>query len=314
MAARFLLLVLPAFSAEFRAVLTTADQIPDGYPVVVLQLGHSRDQESARSIRKSAKSLYYWIEVARNAELANAHPEWMASLQGHQQWRRLFPAFPSPGEGVAVKNFPWVPILYKEAFDAHLERISRLLAPLPQPDGIFLNDLQGAPSACGCGNDLCRWTSDYGPIRSATPLGKDAAARFVEAVKKRAPRAEIIPVWTTECEHEDKATRCADVGCFAGLCWREWTAQLMPLAAVSPRIAVLALRRTLGRRDAAWVGRAIQSFEKMPPQRAGQGIAAARIIAVVEKGEPGPTGTAGWIEAAVPLDQGWSPWLGNASK
>ena len=34
----------------------------------------------------------------------------------------------------------------------------------------FLNDLQAAPSACGCGNTFCRWTPDYGPIRTATEL------------------------------------------------------------------------------------------------------------------------------------------------
>ncbi|MBP85683.1 MAG: hypothetical protein CMJ64_03040 [Planctomycetaceae bacterium] len=101
-------------------------------------------------------------------------------------------------------------ILNKEPFQQQLQRVEKLLADRAQPKGVFLNDLQGAPSACGCGNHLCRWTTDYGKIRTATRLGNDAPAAFVVAVKKLLPQSNVIPVWTTECEEHDTArTVCA---------------------------------------------------------------------------------------------------------
>ena len=233
-----------ASGADFRGVLT--DKVPtrtDRYNAVVLAL-NSRTAALAREIRGD---LYYWIEVGRNPEFADAHPEWMASLQGHPEWRRFFPAAPAAGDGEVIKNYPWVPISYQETFAAHLARIRNLLADLPKPKGIFLNDLQGPPSACGCGNNLCRWTADYGPIRTATPEAKDAAARFVKAVKQIAGGVKVIPVWLTECEKEDKQERCANVGCFEGACWREWRAQFAPLSDVAGEIGVLAAHQLMGR-------------------------------------------------------------------
>ena len=129
----------------------------------------------------------------------------MASLQTHDEWRRFFPDLPSLAANEVAKTYPWVPILSREPFTAQLDRIKRLLASRPKSELVFLNDLQGAPSACGCGNPLCRWTSDYGQKRTTTPLGDDAATLFVNAVKKTVPESAVIPVWTTECEQHDGA-------------------------------------------------------------------------------------------------------------
>jgi hypothetical protein len=60
-----------------------------------------------------------WIEVARNPKLATAHPRWMAALGSHEDWQKNFPKFPEPGVAEVAKAFPWVPISYREAFDAH---------------------------------------------------------------------------------------------------------------------------------------------------------------------------------------------------
>ena len=117
-------------------------------------------------IEQAGLPLHYWIEVARCPELADAHPNWMASLQGHPEWRRLFANPPTPGDNEVVKTYPWVPILARETFDAQFARIRELLKDRPQPAGLFLNDIQGSPSACGCGSHLCRWTSDYGKLRT----------------------------------------------------------------------------------------------------------------------------------------------------
>jgi len=41
------------------------------------------------------------------------------------------PKFVEPKKDEVVRNYPWVPIVYQEAFDAHLQRISTLLSSLP---------------------------------------------------------------------------------------------------------------------------------------------------------------------------------------
>ena len=135
---------------------TDADQLrslkAEHYNAVVLALdgaNATKELEAARAIGAAGFDLFYWIEIGRNPALADAHPEWMASLQGHGEWRRFFPKFPQTKKGEVVKNYPWVPVLYGEAFPAHLARVRRLLEGKPTPRGVFLNDLQAAPNACG---------------------------------------------------------------------------------------------------------------------------------------------------------------------
>jgi len=301
-------MTLPATAQppRFRGILITAEQAAaerlrahrkDGANAVVLALSDDdagRSREAARRIIDAGFSLHYWVEIGRNPALADAHPEWMASLQGHPEWRRHFPGAPRPEAGEVIKNYPWVPVLSEEASQAHLRRLALLLEDMPSPSGIFLNDLQGAPSACGCGNLLCRWTADYGPIRTATGLGNDAAARFVRAARGLAPKARIIPVWTSECEEQDREQECAGVGCFRGLCWKEYTAQLMPVASEADTLAALLPYRALGRdlprygAPAGWIGQALRSFSEMPPRHQGSAIPAGRLIAVLQGWEVSP--------------------------
>jgi hypothetical protein len=325
---------------QFRGVLLTAGQAEprrleqcrkDGATAVALNLADGEAAETtrraARRIREAGLALYYWIEVGRSPALADAHPEWMASLQGHPEWRRHFPRAPQPGPGEVVKNYPWVPILFREAFDAHRQRIEALLRDRPPPKGIFLNDLQAAPSACGCGNLLCRWTADYGPLRTATPLPSDAAAKFVAAVKMLALGARIIPVWTTECEEHEMAEGggCAGVACFTGACWYEYTKQLMPLARECETLAALLPYRAFGRNDprygptAGWVKQALQSFVEMPPKRDGESLPVHRLIAVLQGWDVSAaerqaqiqraeeSGAAGYLLSLMKIEQGWEP-------
>lgn len=305
----------------------------DGYNAVVLHLrdeaSEQENQNAAQQVLKSGLGLYYWIEVGRNATLAKAHPEWMASLQTHPEWRRHFPKFAQPATNQVVKNYPWVPVLYKETFDVHRERVEVLLEDLPRAQGIFLNHLQGAPSACGCGNHFCRWTADYGPIKTATPLPEDAAAKFVVEVEKLMPGANVIPVWTTECAEHDgpKGAACDGVGCFKGACWKEYTAQLMPLARVSERIGVLLPLRDfpapLSRtgHHGEWQEYALKSFGEIVPARGGQAIPANRLIAILQGWDASraqqqtqirrseQAGVGGYILALAKLDQSWEPRL-----
>lgn len=292
----------------------------DGQPLEDLEA-------AARRIKAAGLELHYWFEIARQPALAAAHPEWMASIQGHPEWRRFFPAFPKEKENESVKVFPWVPVGYAESFNTHSNRLHQFLMRLPQPAGIWLNDLQGPPSACGCGHPLCRWTTDYGPKQTATVLGDDAAARFVRAVRVMAPAARVIPVWATECEAHDREELCAGVGCYAGRCWKEWTKQLMPLAEAAPTIGLLAIYKSLQRdqphygSEAAWLGKAVRSFQEMPPQRGGSAVPAERLMAIVqgwgvtEEELDAQTrhalaaGAGGVVIARAVIDQSWEPRL-----
>ena len=305
----------------------------DGTTAIVLLLsgGDQRAAEDAASerIRAAGLELHYWLEVAHCPELADAHPDWMASLQGHPEWRRLFSDPPTPGEDEVVKTYPWVPILSKESFDGQLQRMKRLLANRPQSTGVFLNDLQGAPSACGCGNHLCRWTTDYGKRRTTTPLKNDAPSKFVAEVRKLLPQSEVIPVWTTECEEHDGAADglCAGVGCFKGICWKAWTEQLVPVARDSSQIGVLlpykAFQRDLPiyRKPAGWITEAMKSFQTMPARYKQPPAPSSRLIAVLQGWDvtdqqiaqqisvASEAGAVGQIVAYTELDQSWSPKL-----
>ncbi len=299
--------------------------------VLLLRGGDQRAAEDAacERIRTAGLELHYWVEVAHCPELADAHPDWMASLQGHPEWRRLFSDPPTPGENEVVKTYPWVPILSKEPFDGQLQRVKRLLAGRSQPTGVFLNDLQGAPSACGCGNHLCRWTTDYGKRRTTTPLKNDAPSKFVAEVRKLLPKSDVIPVWTTECEEHDGAVDglCAGVGCFKGICWKAWTEQLVPVASDSSQIGALlpykAFQRDLPiyQKPAGWITEALQSFQTMPARYQQPAVPSSRLIAVLQGWDVSEqqiaqqisiaqeAGTAGHIVAFIELDQSWTPRL-----
>ena len=226
-----------------------------------------------------------------------------------------------------VKNYPWVSIHTRGAFAAQLARVRKLLAGRAKPGRIFLNDLQGGPSACGCGNTLCRWTTDYGPVRTAERLPADAAARFVKAVEKTVPDARVIPVWTTECEEKDGAKdgACAGVGCFRGACWKEYTAQLESLEKTSRRIGVLLpyqdFRRDLPRYgpEAGWVRQALGSFQSMPAKHRRRPVDGARLVAVLQGWDVSAddvraqiarareAGAGSYVVARTRIDQRWQP-------
>jgi hypothetical protein len=210
--------------------------------------------------------LYYWIEIARNERLADAHPRWMASLGMHDDWLARFANVRKPAKGEVAKCHPWVPIGYAEAFEAHLRRVEQLLERVPQNyRGILLNDLQGGPASCGCGNLQCRWAIDYGVPPTATQSGvDDAAARFVAVVRKLAPDKQIVPVWMTECEDGDlpadkspmgKTTGlCGSVACAKGTCPRVFAKQLGALLDAHAGPLGLLVAEDSSGRDASFYG------------------------------------------------------------
>lgn len=280
---------------------------------------------AGQRIATAGFELDYWIEIGRNPAFADAHPEWMASIQTHDEWRHRFPDLePTPSNAV-VKVYPWTPALYQETFQPHLDRVRALLRTLPAPRRLFLNDLQGAPSACGCGHPLCRWTTDYGPLKTATRLPDRAAADFVAAVKRFAPGSEIIPVWTTECEQADRDTVCGGVGCYTGACWREWTAQLQPVAVAGSVIGVLLPYRAFDRdlprygKPAGWIHNALKYFQTMPGRYGKDAVPVRQLLPVIQGWDVTSeqlatqlervkeSGAAGVVVAFSEIDQSWTP-------
>jgi hypothetical protein len=285
------------------------------------------ERAAAVAIQRAGFILEYFVQVARCPELARQHPEWMASLQGHDEWRRHFPDFPQPRPDQVVKNEPWVPILYREAWDAHCQRICALLAGKPIGRRLWLCDLQGAPSACGCGHPLCRWTADYGPQRTATPLGDRAAADLVRALHRRSPQTQTVPIFVSECEQADHQDVCCGIDCFEGRCWTEWTRQLDALSQAAPQIGVACFYKLFQRdlprygTEAGWVGEAVRAFAQMPPQRQGRGVEPQRLICVLQGWDVSESElraqieqaqraqAAGWLVVLAPIDQSWQPVL-----
>ena len=316
----------PASSAPMQGVLLEPDQatsrnlakyIRDGCNAAILLLDDRNsvedNQKAAARIKASGLELHYWIDVGRNQLLADAQPELMASLPANGGWRRHFPKFSSASS--EAKNYPWVPLGRKEAYDLHFERVDVMLEDLPFARGIFLNHLQGAPSACGCGNTACR--SFAHPEGSSAGLEPDAAARFVVAVSKLMAGAEVIPVWTTECAGNDPA--CGGENCEH--CWKDYAQQLGFLTDRVKRLGVLLpLHDKEGAADrSAWQETALKSYSTTLPARDGKAVEPGSLIAVVQgwdaseklveeqKQRARVAGAAGYIVARAKLDQRWGP-------
>jgi len=314
----------------------------EGFTAVVALLDEAHPADVYRSSASAAHAagvdLYYWIEVARNSALADAHPRWMASLGMHDDWRKRFPDAAPPKKGEVAKAYPWVPIGYAEAFEAHLQRIKGLLENVPaQYGGLLLNDLQGGPAACGCGNLQCRWAIDYGVSATATSHSvDDAAARFVKKVSELAPGKQIVPIWMTECEEldlpADKARGgittglCGSVACAHGTCpkafRKQWTALVNSHRGP---IGLLATQEACGR-DAefygsptGWIPAAVNYLDRTPVSADGQGLPHDRLWLVVQAAVKGNAGELASraearqlrphaiVAARVTLDQSYEP-------
>ncbi|TMP99786.1 MAG: hypothetical protein E6L09_08555 [Verrucomicrobia bacterium] len=295
-------------------------------------------QSCAKAADDGGLELYYWIEVGRNPRMAAEHPEWMASLGIHDDWLKRFPDAKPPGQGEVAKAFPWVSINYQEAFEAHLERIDRLVKVFPPNHaGVLLNDLQGGPSSCGCGNLQCRWATDYHvPATGAKFVDDDAGARFVAAVQRKIGRQAVVPVWATECDAEDlpREKRAGEwttgysgtVGCAVGTCPKVFTRQFAALErAHQGNVGILALHREMGRaftrygKPGEWIKRAVEYLDRTLSNNGAQAASHGRLWVVVQgydvsKGEEksarriaAQTGASVVLVARARIDQSFEP-------
>jgi hypothetical protein len=306
-----------------------------GASAVVVPLDESvtraRWASLATTVARAGFSLYPWVEVARNPAMADAHPELMAATGGHHNdWRRRFPGAPVAKPGEVVKAWPWVPIGYAPALEAHRQRLTRLLEGLPGKwAGVFVNDLQAGPSSCGCGNDQCRWALDYGtPSTAPKTAGDDAAARVVTELRNKFPGKRVVPVWVTECETIDlddakgSTGLCGGVHCARADCWPRYARAWGPLVKATEGPLALAAWPGPFRRDPGWVESAISLFGQ---PIGGAPIPPARIVAVLQGwGQPEKAQAAlierarraegGWVLALDEIDQSWEPRLVKAPK
>ena len=319
--------------------MVTVTQISDckkeGYGGVAVVLDEDLTEADCRAVARRALDggldLYWWIEVGRNPKLATAHPKWMASLGMHDDWRKRFPNAPAPAVDEVAKAYPWVPIGYRESFDAHLRRIEGLLKRVPDgAKGVLLNDLQGGPSSCGCGNLLCRWAIDYHVRPTATKLeGDDTAARFVAEVLKRAGKQLVIPVWTTECEEVDLPANkrqgksgtglCGTVGCATSRCPESFSSQWSALlSSTDGPVAVLGLHAALQRTQSEfgggppWVTNVIAYPNQIVSAHKGTTITPDRLWVVVEESAreiAAKAGVGAVIVARAKIDQSYEPRL-----
>ena len=312
--------ITPAFLASWKSGGATAIVVP------LDDATKRRWGPMATAVERAGLTLWPWVEVARNPAMADAHPEWMAAIGGHHDdWRRRFPGAPAAKSGEVIKAWPWVPIGYAPAFDAHRDRLEALLADLPGAwAGVFLNDLQAGPSSCGCGNDQCRWALDYGspPTAPRTP-GDDAAARLAAEVLGRHPGKAVVPVWVTECESADLPDAgggtglCGGVPCARNDCWPRYARHWNPLLKVTEGPVAVALWSETFRRDPArWPEAALGLFRE--PPRGGTPLAAERAVAVIQAWDRPEAAVdalrgrvarsaGGWVLALDPVDQSWEP-------
>lgn len=311
--------VTPEFLATWKAKGARAVVVP-------LDEGTKRRWERlAKVVGGEGMTLWPWVEVARSPSMADAHPEWMAAIGGHHNdWRSRFPDAPKPKPDQVIKAWPWVPIGYAPALEAHRKRLRMLLEDLPGAwAGAFLNDLQEGPSSCGCGNDQCRWALDYGSAStSEKTVGADAAAKLVAEIRDRHPGKAVVPVWVTECEQVDLPGAaggtglCGGVACAKGDCWPAYVRQWNPLLkAVDGPVALALWPETFRRDPARWIESSLSLFQNPP---GGTPISAEKTLPVVQawgKSEAARDAifervkhaSRAWVIALDPIDQSWEP-------
>ncbi len=310
-----------------------------GFNAIVLAVSDNTTAEAldlmAPYLNRREFSVYLWFDVGRNPSLAERRPDWVAGMGSHDDWRARFPNGPHPGEKERIGIHPWVSIWYRDVLADRQAAIERFVRGRKGLRGVFLNQIQGAPSACGCANDQCRWTVDYRMPGGPEKVDGVPAALLLAGLKRSMPGLEWIPVCTTECEEVDQAKGgtgyCGTVQCYSGLCWKESTREMEAVAReASGSIALLltekSFRRELPVFKAAggWPAFALRHFETIPPKYGRSPIPSRRFIAVLDaRGPEGRSlgeaeeralrdgaekaGAGGVLLVRTPIDEGWEP-------
>ena len=294
-----------------------------------------------RLASETGVELWGWIEIARDVEAAAAHPEWMHAPQ-HHEWLDAFPDWRPGGGKHPALVFPWVCVNNRETFDYELARVVDLVSKAPPLSGLFLNDIQGAPAGCGCGNILCRsWDNSPGEKIAPTPYSNPdvffskafwlACKSALSALSEKSiSPGNLIPILCGECElgvqigevfsPDDLLGGCRGIPC-AGVCAHSyWPGMVRAFAQTEggpETIGLLTPYKLFGRdspiygESAGWVAGLTQHYLEFD--------SAAHIIAVVQGwdvteaqieaqiGMAKKGGATGTLVIETKLDQSWEP-------
>jgi hypothetical protein len=172
------------------------------------------------------------------------------------------------------------------------------------------------------------------PATAEKIAGHDVAAKFVTAVSKLTSDKKVIPVWTTECEHEDMALEkqpnhawttgyCGNVDCHE-YCGDRFAEQWSALQSKrSGPTAILSLHKEFQRNRAeygqpvAWISHPVsyldqKEFKSVPHQKLWlviQGFDVTRKEERAARAAALETGVGAVLVAKARIDQSYEPRL-----
>jgi hypothetical protein len=270
---------------------------------------------------------YLWIEVARDEAAARAHPEWLSEPQ-HTEWLELFPEQDWTGRRAVV--YPWICVNNRAVFDYALDRVARLVKAVREPfAGVFLNDIQGGPAGCGCGNDLCRsWDNSPGEKIAPSPYERPEtffSVVFLHALRRRLPGTALVPIICEECETgitmdgiespDDVLGECHGVPCRP--CSTDYYPRLIDSLRDEPRVGLLSFYKLWRRNvplwgpEAGWVGAVLRRYHERDPAQQlisvlqGWDVTDAELAAQIAQSRAG--GSAGTLVCGSMIDQSFWP-------
>lgn len=157
-------------------------------------------EEAIRATHRAGLRSEAWLQVARDPEAIQYHPEWMHCPQ-HHEWVRRFPDFLNGHPALVA---PYIGLNTQAAFQHGLARAVRLIGSASWAERVWLGDIQGPPMGCGCGNPCCRsWDNAPGPKLASTPYDRPEILfplEFFTALTKALPERTLVPVLCPECE------------------------------------------------------------------------------------------------------------------
>lgn len=295
---------------------------------IALPLTRTRSylQTAIDTIQKAGLAAWGWIEVGRDEEAAQAHPEWMHMPQ-HSEWLQAFPDWIGSHRALV---YPWVCVNNAETFVWAVHKVRRLANAYPGLDGCFLNDIQGPPAGCGCGNILCRsWDNSPGVKIAPTPYAHPElffTVEFIRACQNALPGMRLVPVICPECEMgvtigkterpDVTLSSCRSIHC-SRPCALEYFPGLAKTLESQPRVGLLALYKLFGRdvplygETAAWVRGVVKHYLTLAPKTnlfavlQGWDVTAAERLAQIRQAKAG--GARGILMSEMPIDQSWKP-------
>lgn len=282
----------------------------EGATAIVLPLKQTRSplQSAIEIVQKQGLGCWGWIDVGRDEEIVQAHPEWMHAPQ-NPQWLRAFPDY-AGGHPACV--YPWVCVNNLETFSWALTKVRRLTQAYPSLDGYLLHDIQGAPTGCGCGDILCRLQDSSPGLKmapaSAHPPQVFFPAEFLQACREEAPGAMFVPILCVECDPGAPCPRSCPMDYLAGL------ARALERGS---RVGLLTPCKLFGRESplygepAAWVRRVVSHYLSLAPQTSlfaavqGWDVMAEERAAQIAQAQAG--GAQGILILESAIDQSWRP-------